>query len=225
MSLRHLLTIGAAIVTLGWVGAQDYRAPVEFELHLEGGLDLRRGYDDGVDHVMPPPPYVISDGDRQAPAPYAAASAMRRISGLRAFYGLRIEGHRGVIARERTEDSEARHATISAMIAYRAFFADIDGDCDCPTWGNDPWLKKAVFFEVGLGAGWQRFSDIAPAALADGRYALAYLARIGLSHRLTRAVDVYAAAGLHGLLGESIGFRVNHLGLRPALGLTWRPGR
>ena len=225
MSLRYLLAAGAAIVTLGWVGAQNYRAPVEYELHVEGGLDLRRGYDDGAIYVMPPPPYVVSDGERQAPAPYAAASVMQRIPGLRAFYGLRFEGHRGVITHERTEGNEARHTTLAAMAAYRAFFADIDGDCDCPTWGNDPWLKKAVFFEVGLGAGWQRLSDVAPAALADSRYAVAYLARIGLSHRLTRAVDVYAAAGLHGLLGGSIGFRANHLGLRPALGLTWRPGR
>ena len=200
---------------------QDYDAPVDWEINLEGGLDFRREYlEVGQDY----PAEVLVRGLRQnVPSAYAGLSAMRRIPGLRALYGLRVDGHLGTLALDGADAYAVEHATASGMVAYRFFPLDLQGDCDCPTWGDDPWLKKALFLEVGLGVGYQRYGSTVARAASRTRWGGAYLARAGLSHRLTRSLDLYAAAGVSGILADNNAFYLNDFGVRPVLGLTWRP--
>ena len=223
MSLRYLLAAGAAIVTWGWVGAQNYRAPVEWEINVEGGVDvLRREYAEiGSDFG----PDVLVNGARQGTGVFFGASVMRRLAGLRALWGLRLDAHAGEIAHEELRDYRVEHRTATATLAYRFFPLDLHGDCDCPSWGSDPWVKKALFLEAGLGVGLQRYGATAPGTGDRTRIGAAYTARLGLSHRLTRAFDVYAAGGLHGVFADNEAFGLNDFAVRPTLGLTWRPGR
>lgn len=207
--------------------AQDYRVPVDWELGLECGLDLRRVYDDNEDNVAPSTS-LLRDGLRQnLLSPFLAVSAMRRIAGLRALWGLRIEGHVGSIAMSWDDtDYEVDHRTANVMLAYRFFPLDLQGDCDCPTWGSDPWLKKALFLEAGFGLGYQVYTSASPASEAApdrSSWGLGYAARVGVSHRVSKAVDVFAALGIHGIAARENGTHGDAAALRPALGLTYRP--
>ena len=224
MTRRYYLA-AVALVMGGWVGAQNGGVPVEWELNVEGGLDLRAAYRELTGSASRGTPDALVDGARQGVGYYAGASAMRRLAGLRALWGLRLDGHAGAIdyPGENTLGARGRSATVT--LAYRFFPLDLHGDCDCPTWGSDPWLRKALFLEAGAGLGYQRYAPEATTREARDRFGAAYAARVGVSHRLRKAFDVYAAAGLHGIIGDNAGFRRHDLALRPTLGLTWRPGR
>ena len=221
MLLRGLLLACLGLV-LTEVAAQDKRTPVQWELNADGGVDLRPGY------TIPAEGNALFRGGDDIspdnPAGYGGISAMRRIPGLRALYGLRIEGHAGKLIRSESP-FEVSHKTASALVNYRAFVFDMQGDCDCPTWGNDPWFKKAFFVEFGLGVGFRELFDLNPNIdiSAQQMFGAAYMARLGLSHRFSKALDVYLAGGLHGLVSGDDAYRANDYALRPALGLTFRP--
>ncbi len=221
MLQRLTLLIGLTTLWYG-VAAQDFRQPREYEFNVEGGLDLRPAYRrDGSDAG----PVPLRDGARQATfAPYVGLSAMRRIPGLRAFYGVRVDGHVAPTDNE-TPASAVDQWTATAMLNYRAFLFDMQGDCDCPTWGNDPWFKKAFFVELGLGGGYQHINTLVSNAQAFSTFGGAYMARLGVSHRFSKRLDVYLAGGLHGIVAEREHFRTNDISLRPTVGLTYRPRR
>lgn len=225
MRYRIATALACLLLAIG-ASAQDYRAPVEWELNVEGGVDFRGAYRRNAISVLPFPPNVIEDGFRQnTPAAFLGVSAMRRIPNLRAFYGLRLDGMSGELSRERDGGTvlAAEHMLASATLAYRAFPFDLQGDCDCPTWGNDPWLKKALFVELGLGVGVRHYGSERAGVDSQTDWGGAYTARLGVSHRLSKALDVYLAAGAHGIVARDDGFGLHDAGIRPALGLTWRP--
>ena len=232
---RLLATVALLTVLTQVASAQSRRAPAEYEFNVEGGIDLRNRYELLYIGAIPDQRFVaIFDGAQQRiPAPYVGLSAMRRIPGLRAFYGLRVDGHRGVLYRSSPIDDlpqpgvmiERPNITTTAMLNYRAFIFDMQGDCDCPTWGDDSWFKKAFFAELGVGGGYHHV----PAQLSNeenlNAFGFAYMVRLGVSHRFTKQLEMYLAAGGHGLIAERGPFRKNDVSLRPTLGFTYRPRR
>jgi len=204
------------------VMAQFEQQGAEWEFNLEGGLDVRPAYE--LAEPLTEPYVLVESASQRVLAPFVGLSAMRRITGLRALFGVRIDAHAAELtAVENNYLGNAQSAT--AMLTYRAFFLDLQGDCDCPTWGNDPWLKKALFFEGGVGGSYRQLSSDQQGVEDRSSLGGAYLLRLGVSHRFTRAMDVYAAAGLHGMILENGAFGKHDYAFRPTLGITYRPGR
>lgn len=156
------------------------------------------------------------------------ASALLQISDLRAYYGLRAEvgGERG-----QPRGYFARPEYASVILAYKAFPFDLEGDCNCPTWGRESWFEKHFFVEAGLGYARVRTYVDGKSSMRGG---LAYLGRAGLSVRASGPLEVYLAGSLHGYvhrdrppsptfptpeLPDETVFRI---GLQPILGLTYR---
>ena len=200
------------------VHAQRGAAKQEYELSLEGAADFR-GFGDVAD--LEAPGAIPAAAWHQAEfAPAAAVSAYLRIPNLRAYYGLRLEGHYASWDDARREGSTY---TAAALIGYKAFLFDMEGDCDCPRWVKSNFFKKAFFVEFGAGYGRDGFSTDGEPAVDDARGGGAYLARLGLAVRLKKQLDVYVAGGGHGFIAADRGFGSHQLAVRPALGVTWRP--
>ena len=218
-SATRLACVLAALLALvgSTASAQLGGERASIELGAEAGVLLRA--DRVIDGLAAE---VLPAGElRVDPAVEVSLVYLRRISGLRALYGLRAEVASGEAALGLAR-GHVRQAGL--MLDYRAFMLDMDGDCDCPTWGRDNWFKRAFFVEVALGA------SIQSTVLDEGeirheatRIGPAYLARVGVSHRLTRAWDLYLAGGVEGLFARDIGYGVHEIGVRPTVGVSWRP--
>ena len=206
---------GGSLPTELCAQARGGGAAQEWEVGLEGGLDFRSGYEDDGETVGSVP---ASGTEQSTPAPSAAVAFHLRIPNLRAYYGLRLEGH---LADTEGPLGDGATYTAAALLDYKAFLFDMEGDCDCPRWDKTNFLKKAFFVEFGLGYARQSFSR--DGAGEQSRGGVAYLARLGLSLRLRKQLDVFLAGGAHGLIGEEWATGRHDVGVRPALGLTWRP--
>ncbi len=219
MTLRTALSIICAMIA-SRLTAQSFQQPKEWEFNVEAGLDFKPRY---AELATDAGRYVIARNARQrSPSPFVALSATRRIPGLRAFYGVRADANYSQLTLDNS-DYEGENSTATLMATYRAFGFDMQGDCDCPTWGDDSWLKKAFFFELGLGGGYQQLRSNQASIPDDSKFGGAYLLRLGVSHRLNKQVDVYLAAGAQGVITSRSAFRTFDVGARPALGLTYRP--
>lgn len=220
--LQRVGLVLSLLLTVGALFAQRMRQPKEFEFSVEGGLDFKPQYKElGEDFGR----YVIAQNARQRrPSPFVAVSAMRRIPGLRAFYGLRADANYSHLYLKNAEFA-GKNSTATLMLTYRAFVFDMQGDCDCPTWGDDSWFKKAFFLEAGLGGGYQQMQSNQVGIEDDSKLGGAYMLRLGVSHRLSKQVDVYLAAGAQGVVVGRGAFRTFDVGGRPALGVTYRPRR
>lgn len=211
-----MLALRCLVISVSLYVASTAQAQV---ISLEGGVDAFRQNFETVDQG-------VSFASRVGPT--AAVSVYLQVSDLRSYYGLYLTGHTGnsepkfvdsdVIAPD--NPSQSQWAT---MLGWRAFLFDLEGDCDCPSWKEENWLRKATFFELALGYGQQSWE--VPDAVVDGgrtRGGAAYLARVGLAHRLTQTVDAFAAIGFHGLVGEEVGYGNHHAAARATVGISYR---
>lgn len=187
-------------------------------LSLEGGVDAFRQN------------FTPTGTGRSAEAelgPSAAISAYLQVPALRSYYGLLLMVHTGGsrLAGDESDPSgeDGTQATLAAMAGWRAFPLDLEGDCDCPTWREENWLRKALFVELGLGYGRQTAAVAIPGLSSEARSGAAYLARVGLAHRLSGAFDVFGAIGAHGIIGGDVGYGVHHGAARGSLGVIYRP--
>jgi len=204
-------------LTAKQVQAQFQAAPQEWELNAEGGLDFR-GFSP-VEGSLVSPENPVSLWYQGTLNPVAAISYYRRITNLRAYYGLRGEGH---YAAWDDQVSTGSAYTAAALIAYKAFIFDMEGDCDCPRWDKSNFLQKAFFVEFGAGYGRQAINfDSGDEGVARG--GAAYLARFGFAVRLKKQIDVYLAGGGHGIIAKEWADTRHEIAIRPALGITWRP--
>ncbi|MFK8054995.1 MAG: hypothetical protein AB8F78_02645 [Saprospiraceae bacterium] len=197
-------------------------APDEWEVSIEGGNDFRSAF---ARVATDRPTIILVENSEQASfSPSFGVSYMRRITNLRAYYGVRIEGH--VTTWEGSESIvetiEGDTYTASALIAYKAFLFDMEGDCNCPRWDKTNFFKKAFFVEFGAGGGRQSFGrkEMEGRILRTG---FAYMARAGFAIRLKKQIDVTLAGGAHGLFASNMLFGKHDVAVRPALGVTWRP--
>jgi len=197
-------------------------APVEWEVNIEGANDFRSRFDVIVTDL--PSLNPVPGSQQKAFAPSVGLSYMRRITNLRGYYGLRLEGHfseweipMGIVPTE-TGDTY----TASALLAYKAFLFDMEGDCDCPRWDKTNFFKKAFFVEFGGGYGRQSFGREDIDERLD-RAGVAYMARVGLAIRMKKQWDIYLAGGAHGLFAKELAIGKHSVAVRPALGMTWRP--
>ena len=216
---QHLTcSICLCLATAATAQGLPRNVPVAYEWNFEGGIAWRPDYT--VD--LPLSDIIQQDVLPLRLGPAAAISVMRRIDGLRALYGLRAEyGTHDLLG---IGFLGTRHDA-ALLLNYRAFIFDMDGDCDCPTWGRDNWLKRAFFVELGLGGGFRRYTLSSPDDLyiEENEFGLGYLARFGVSHRFRKTLDAFFAAGAHGAFARNSGLGVHQLQWRPALGITWRP--
>lgn len=200
-------------------------APDEWEVNLEGANDFRQGLEllDPRDQNGFFPNYI----KQPSFSPSVGLSYMRRITNLRAYYGLRLEGHYSewqgfTIDAFTSTPVDGDTYTAAALLAYKAFLFDMEGDCNCPRWDKTNFFKKAFFVEFGGGYGRQSFGrDDLDERLDRGGFA--YMARLGLAIRLKKQIDVYLAGGAHGLFAKELAIGSHSVAVRPALGVTWRP--
>ena len=196
--------------------------PAEFRIDIESGL------------YIGPQPYMLNSEtalagrgpDLQVTRPYLALAVSRRIAGLRAYWGLRLDGTLPYQYERRDEallsDENANALNAAALLTYKAFLFDMEGDCDCPRWGRDSWFKRASFVEFGAGYGLQHYSSIGEGD-PDLLHGFAYLARFGWSHRFSRKLDAWLALGLHGFIGPELEESGRHeVSYRPAIGINYR---
>lgn len=205
--MRYLLA--AAFLFAGLTGRAQVFA-------VEGGLDALR---QNLPLVDQQPDLGVA----------GAVSGYLQVSDLRSYYGLMLAAHSGATESEFGEPGTGPQSAsggtqwqASAMAGWRAFPFDLEGDCECPTWKEENWLRKAFFVEAALGFGRQGWNSNDPAVSPQRRNGVAYLARVGLSHRLARSVDVFGAVGLHGLIGEDGAFGRHQAAARPTLGIAYR---
>lgn len=229
LTSRTLLTLLGSALCVAFAKtapAQFQAAPTEWVIGLEGGLDLRGKAYRTEPTVTDPLP---AEATRQTfPAPYTAASAALRIPNLRAYYGLRLEGHLAdwtAAAPVPGVGAAGESYTAAALLTYRAFLFDMDGDCDCPTWGKDRVLQRAFFVDVGLGYARQAYRSAGEPGVEAVRQGAGYAARMGLELRAGNRLGVFLAAGAHGVLGTRLASGRHSVALRPALGLTYRGRR
>jgi hypothetical protein len=225
--MRHLLPkllvlLIVALPVLAKAQGMGKKAPDEWEINVEGANDFRGAFDRTV---MDLPSVVPVEGSEQSTfAPSIGISYMRRITNLRAYYGLRIEGYYadwdGTV--DAFENATGDTYTAAALINYKAFLFDMEGDCDCPRWDKTNFFKKAFFVEFGAGYGRQSFSRDDFDESID-RSGVAYMARVGIAVRLKKQWDVYLAGGAHGLIASELFLGRHEVAVRPALGVTWRP--
>ena len=187
-------------------------------LSVEGGVDaLRQNFiTDGGE--------VIGDAEL---GPSVAVSGYVQVPALRSYYGLLLAGHSGRAALRPDEGSrpgeDVSQTTLTAMAGWRGFPFDLEGDCDCPTWREENWFRKAFFLEAGLGYGRQTFADESGTLSEASRSGAAYFARAGLAHRLGASLDLFAGLGYQGIVGRDVGYGVHHGAARPSIGFIWRP--
>ena len=206
--MRYLLALTALSTWLS-CGAQIFA--------LEGGLDAWR---QNLPLVHQAPDLGVA----------GAVSGYLQVSDLRSYYGLMLTAHRGATASEFGDSGGGTRSPsggtqwqASSMAGWRAFPFDLEGDCECPTWKERDWLRKAFFTEVALGYGRQGWDPANPVLPPERRHGVAYLARVGLSHRLARSLDIFGAVGLHGLVGADGPFGRHQAAARPTLGVAYRP--
>ena len=193
-------------------------------ISVEGGVDaFRQNLYSG--------PTSAARVEDPLPAASAGLAAYLQVSDLRSYYGAYLTAHRGATRLVnpafdlgRAPDVEnGRQSLYAAMFGWRAFILDLEGDCDCPTWGEENWLQRALFVEVAIGPGLQRWEALGSKRFEVDRWGGAYLARLGLSHRLAKSLDVYAALGAFGLIGPAEEFGSNNsLALRASGGFAIR---
>lgn len=197
-------------------------APDEWEVNIEGANDFRGAYETINENL--PIGNPVAGSEQTTFAPSAGLSYMRRITNLRGYYGIRLEGH--FAEWEGTEafapTTTGNTYTASALLAYKAFIFDMEGDCDCPRWDKSNFFKKAFFIEFGAGYGRQSFSREDSEESLD-RGGVAYMARIGMAIRMKKQWDLYLAGGAHGLFASELSIGKHDVAIRPALGFTWRP--
>lgn len=207
--------------TLLLAGLLAYAGSQAQVITVEGGLDAFRQNVSDDDELVTMSPAL---------SPAVALSAYLQVSDLRSYYGLYLSAHRGELdVDEFGEDTDVSLTTSAAtqdawaaMAGWRAFVFDLEGDCDCPTWGDENWLQKAFFVELAAGYGRQGLSFDEGDGPAVRRGGLAYLTRVGLAHRLTKSVDAMAAFGLHAHLGPDSGYGSHHAAARVNAGLSYR---
>jgi len=197
-------------------------APVEWEVNIEGANDFRSPFDVIAGEL--PSINPVGGSQQSTFAPSIGLSYMRRITNLRGYYGVRLEGHfsewdvpMGIVPTERGDTY-----TASALLAYKAFLFDMEGDCDCPRWDKSNFFKKAFFVEFGAGYGRQSFGREDMNERVD-RGGVAYMARVGIAVRMKKQWDIYVAGGAHGLFAKELAIGSHDVAVRPALGVTWRP--
>ncbi len=220
MSLSKYLSLSLVLIfslSAKPISAQLQAAPQEWELNLETGTELRNNYYTINSELADGAPEDDTAQDLYAPT--GAVSVLLRIPNLRAYYGLRLDG---VYATYGEAESAGRTYTGKALVAYKAFLFDMEGDCDCPNWKKSNFFKKAFFVEFGLGYGRQGYQP-EDADSWTTRNGAGYMARLGLALRLKKQLDVYVAAGPEGVIGQQLSTGRHSIALRPALGLTWRP--
>ena len=197
-------------------------APAEWEVNIEGANDFRGAFERVVNDL--PSLYPVENSEQTTFAPSIGLSYMRRITNLRGYYGIRVEGHYS--AWEGTEafapTTTGDTYTASALLAYKAFLFDMEGDCDCPRWDKSNFFKKAFFVEFGAGYGRQSFGRDDMDERVD-RAGVAYMARVGLAIRMKKQWDIFLAGGAHGLFAKELFIGTHSVAIRPALGFTWRP--
>ena len=200
----------------------DRGAPTEWEVNAEVAYDFRGPFTTINENL--PAEIPVADGTQNTLSPAIGLSYMRRVTNLRAYYGLRLEGHSADW--EGTEDFGAAVSgstySAAALVTYKAFIFDMEGDCDCPRWEKSNFFKKAFFIDFGAGYGRQGWSRDGSDDRAD-RGGIAYMARLGLAVRMKKQWDLFLAGGAHGLIGEELFLGRHDIAVRPALGFTWRP--
>ncbi len=188
------------------------------QVNYEAGTDWRNSY-------------------AESPAFAQAISGMLRISDMRAYYGLRLAEASESRFRGRSVAGTSRLTAVTALATYKSFPFDLEGDCNCPTWGKEGWLQKHLFVEIGAGGALvQRRETSAgdpPVTLSvtdERKFGAGYLLRSGLSVKLVKQFEVYLAASAAGVLhrefseaGNSTTPNLIHdIGLQGTLGLTYR---
>ena len=187
-------------------------------LSLEGGVDaFRQNFTSERGEVL---------GQARV-APSVTLSGYLQVPALRSYYGLLATGHAGHAEpppdAAEGSTSRATQTTVAGLLGWRGFVLDLQGDCDCPTWREEKWLRKALFVEAGLGYGRQTFDAEGGGLASTARSGVAYFTRVGLAHRVHSAVDLLAAVGYQGILGRDVGYGVHHGAARPTVGVVWRP--
>lgn len=222
---KLLVLLMVACPVLAKAQGMGQTAPDEWEVNIEGSNDFRQGFEllDPSDQTG----FFPNDVQQTAFAPSVGLSYMRRITNLRAYYGLRLEGHysewQGMTTDAFTSTPvDGDTYTAAALVAYKAFLFDMEGDCDCPRWDKTNFFKKAFFVEFGAGYGRQSFGREDMNERID-RAGVAYMARVGLAIRMKKQWDIYLAGGAHGLFAKEWSIGSHTVAVRPALGVTWRP--
>lgn len=143
---------------------------------------------------------------------------MRRIPDVRTYWGPKLEANY-----HQWNSSIEKGDVISGALSLnmRSFIFDLEGDCDCPTWKKEPFLKKAFFAEIGLGFASQLFNN-ANSSNTNLRYGVFTNIGIGIDQKISKKLSVYGLFKFISIFSSKKVLNHQTHYLRPEIGISYK---